>query len=232
MSKGHHKHSHNLGEEVLVARIFWIALVFYVVLQVFLTVSDAGLLSMRIFESGGFSVVGSTIVRVWQEQLKPLFIIFDVALLIALGIALVKVWPIRQTIAIFHNPHAHGAHGDSHAAPHGAPAAPTRNPLVLKHWTDIVRRANTGTPENLRWAMMEADALVDLVLKERQLPGETMADRLANFRREDSKHIDKLWDAHRLRNEIAHTPGFKINTRQAERSLFAYRDFLKELKAF
>lgn len=231
--KGPHKHSHNLAEEVLIARLFWIIIVGLFFLEVFLKLSDKGLVSMRIFEEGGFTLMGQAMFDFWSQSLQPIFLVLNVLSLGIFIFAVIKVWPIRQTIAIFHNPHAHGGgHGTGHGAEHGTPVGPVHNPMILKHWTDIVRRANTGTPENLRWAIMEADALVDTVLKERQMPGETMADRLANFRREDSKHIDKLWDAHRLRNEIAHTPGFAMTTRQAEKALFTYRDFLKELKAF
>jgi hypothetical protein len=44
--------------------------------------------------------------------------------------------------------------------------------------------------------------------------------------------IDKVFDAHRLRNELAHTPGYSMTSVQAEKALFAFRDFLKELKEF
>jgi len=226
-----HKHSHNLNQEVIVARIFWLVIIVYFLLEVFLALNRYDLLGPRLMESGGFSLFWGAITDIWRYRLGPIFMGLSA---IAFGIfvfSLFKVWPIRQKISIFSNPHAH-SHGAHSHAEHGTPALPARNPAVLKHWTDIVRRANTGTPENLRWAVMEADALVDLVLKERQLSGETMADRLANFRRDEYKTIDKLWDAHKLRNEIAHTPGFRITSQKAERALFAYRDFLKEIKAF
>ena len=229
-----HKHSHNLEQEVFVAKVFWLIVVLYFLLQLFLEMSTYDIVGGKLFSGAGIALFWTALSDVWQHRLGPVFIVLDIACVLIMLYSIVKVWPIRQKISIFSNPHAHGgAHGPADAAGHGAtPAAPVHNPAVLKHWTDIVKRANTGTPENLRWAVMEADALVDMVLKERQTLGDTMADRLANFRREDYKTVDKLWDAHRLRNDIAHTPGFRMTSRQAEKALLSFRDFLKELKAF
>lgn len=230
-----HKHSHNLEQEVIVARVFWLVVALIFGLQLFLAMDERQLISSRLVESGGPGLFWESVKYAWLVWMKPIFIGLNILCLGVFIVSVINVWPIRQKITVFSNPHAHGhggGHGEGHDAAHGAHGKPAHNPQVLKHWTDIVRRANTGTPENLRWAIMESDALVDFVLKERGTPGETMADRLANFRREDYKAIDKLWDAHKLRNEIAHTPGFQLNTRQAEKALFAFRDFLKELKAF
>lgn len=107
-----------------------------------------------------------------------------------------------------------------------------KDPVILQHWTSVVRRANTGTPENLRLAILEGDALVETFLKKRGYEGETFADRLKHFSSDQVKSLDGLWRAHKLRNEIAHTPGFTINAKQAETAILGFRNFLKELGAF
>ncbi len=233
MSHGPHK-SHNIPQEIIVARVFWLVIIVYFGLELFLGLTKYNLLSHRLIEAGGMTLLWETVTAVWMTWLKPVFIVLDILCVIIAVYSAIKVWPKAGKISVFKKPggHGHDANGPAHGGTAAATGAPQHNPAVIKHWTDIVKRANTGSPENLRWAIMESDALVDLVIKEKGLPGDTMADRLANFRREEYKTIDKMWDAHRLRNEIAHTPGFKISTRQAEKALFAYRDFLKELKAF
>lgn len=60
----------------------------------------------------------------------------------------------------------------------------------------------------LKHAVMEADKLVDFVLKKKGYAGETFADRL----RSAEKYIDRatyqnLWDGHKIRNQIAHDNG-------------------------
>ncbi len=235
--KHHGHHSHNLDQEVIVARLFWVVIILFFLLGLFLALNDYDLLGPRLVEDGGMTLFWKAITDVWFGRMMPVFIVLNILCFGVLAYSVIKVWPIRQKISIFHKPAGHGHGHDDHGAGHGAtahaePAKPKHNPVVLKHWSAIVKRANTGTPENIRWSIMEADALVDFVLKERQMLGDTMADRLGNFRRDDYKTIDKLWDAHKLRNEIAHTPGFQVKSRQAERALVAYRDFLKEIKAF
>jgi len=225
-----HKHSHNLSQEVIVWNIFWVVIIAYFLLQLFLSLDKSNLLGAKIFSTEGLSQFWQVLVFSFQKKISPIFIGLDIALFGIFAWSLISVWPIKPKFPITRNPHAHGHAGSGNgAATSGVPAT---NPAILKHWTDVVRRANTGTPENLRWAIMESDALVDLVLKQRELIGETMADRLAHFRRDDYKTIDRLWEAHKLRNEIAHTPGFRITAKASERALFAYRDFLKEIKAF
>ncbi len=225
--KHHAHHSHLIGPEVTVLRTGIVFFVLYFLSNIVLSASKRGLLENYSFSSDFFGSLWQAISDVWLYRLGPIFIVLDVVLLGVLIFSVVKVWPLRQKLVVFGKAHSHAGAG------HGqSPTPRKRNPLVLRHWTDIVRRANTGKPENLRWSILEADALVDLVLKEMQLPGEQMAERLTQLSPRSIKTLNKLWDAHRLRNEIAHTPGFNITTRQAEQALFSYRDFLKELRAF
>jgi len=110
--------------------------------------------------------------------------------------------------------------------------ATPQDPVVLKHWVSVIRRANTGTPENLRLAILEADSLVDTFLKRRGYAGDTFADRLKHFSPETTRTLDGLWSAHKIRNHIAHTPGFIVSAKEAEIALTNYKNFLKELGAF
>ena len=245
---GHHMHGELFDQEKMVILGSVLLFFLYFVLEISMEGLRAGLYDTG--SLGGFtSRLWEIIVIVWQKEIFPVFAIFDI-LLIFIGLyAIVRVWPMRQSIKLFGlKPHSHGAHGHSHGhAPssvgHGIPGTPgftpaapahaqTGNPATLKHWANIVHRANTGTIENLRWAVMEADALVDFVMKQRGIDGEGMAERLQNARWAGSKLIDKVFDAHRLRNELAHTPGYQLTSQHAERALFAFRDFLKELKEF
>lgn len=57
----------------------------------------------------------------------------------------------------------------------------------------------------LKHAVLEADKLVDYMLKKKGYAGETFADRLRNA----EKHINhtiyqSVWDGHKIRNTIAH----------------------------
>lgn len=236
VSPGHHIHDHMMNQEKWV---LWSAIVLFFMyfgLEFWFIGDKLGLFN-DITSSGFFPLLIKTIVTVWKTKLLRIFVVLNI-MLILLGLyALVNVWPLRQNMKVFglkpHGAHGHDAHGHSPAANAKAPHPQhTGNPATLKHWSSIVHRANTGTPENLRWAVMEADALVDHVLRSRGIAGDTMADRLQNARWAGAKLVDRVFDAHRLRNELAHTPGYQMTSKQAERALFTFRDFLKELKEF
>lgn len=186
-----------------------------------------GLFTVATFKNGFTLLAGELIVETWTHWIAPLFIVADVFLLFILVFSTVKVWHIRGRLSITDPPtHTHGpGHGEGDAKP-------KKNPAILKYWTAIIKKANTGTPENLRSAVLEADALVDFFLKQAGYTGEHMADRLGQISRTGIKSIEGAWETHRLRNDIAHTPGFVVTSKQAEKALLAVRDFLKEMQAF
>lgn len=100
-----------------------------------------------------------------------------------------------------------------------------------ERWGGIMRRASKAPPQSLVLAIIEADKCVDDALKELGLSGEHMADRLERLTPNDYPSLDRLWRAHRVRNELVHTPDYSIDPRDAEEVLKIYERFLKELGA-
>lgn len=100
-----------------------------------------------------------------------------------------------------------------------------------ERWEGIMRRARKTPPQSLVLAIIEADKCVDDALKALGLPGEHMADRLEQLAADDYPSLDRLWRAHRVRNELVHTPDFSVDPRDAEEVLKIYEKFLKELGA-
>ena len=117
------------------------------------------------------------------------------------------------------------------------PAAPGKNvpaqkdPETAKRFASLKERLTVPTSENLRLAVIEGDALVDSFLKRAGYEGEHMADRLSQLSAGEVPALERLWDAHRLRNNIVHTPGAAISSHEARAAMKAYEDFLKELGA-
>ncbi|MEI8143045.1 MAG: hypothetical protein WCG48_00270 [Candidatus Berkelbacteria bacterium] len=67
----------------------------------------------------------------------------------------------------------------------------------------------------LNHAVLEADKLVDFVLKLKGYQGETFADRLRNSQADLSKNIyNDLWEGHKVRNQIAHENELRISNRE------------------
>ncbi len=93
-------------------------------------------------------------------------------------------------------------------------------------WQRIMKLSSK--PDTASLAVIEADKLLDRVLKDGRYRGETMADRLANaagvFR--DYNAIRRV---HRLRNRLVHEAGIQAGCRQAAGALKVYRRGLKSL---
>jgi hypothetical protein len=58
---------------------------------------------------------------------------------------------------------------------------------------------------HLKSCVIEADKLLDHVFKQKYIQGETMGDRLKNAQRYFGRdQYNKVWQAHKLRNRLAH----------------------------
>lgn len=106
-----------------------------------------------------------------------------------------------------------------------------QNPVTLNAWKKVESKLKDGSADSLRLAIVEADGVVDEVLKRMNLGGETFADRLSHLSAEKYPSLERLWDAHRVRNNLVHTPDFEISAMEAEETIAAYEAFLKEVKA-
>lgn len=88
-----------------------------------------------------------------------------------------------------------------------------------------------GTQESdWRVAILEADSLLEEVLKEKGFSGETLNELLNSARESGFRHIQDAWDAHIYRNEIAHK-GIEAEITQVKGRLMIkkYQNFFEEL---
>jgi len=101
--------------------------------------------------------------------------------------------------------------------------------LVLHKWKDI--EAYTEE-KRLKEALMEADKLVDFVLRRLNVRGKTFAERLklAKSLFSDSNY-QALWEAHKLRNKLMHEVNFHLSDYHGETAIDAFYNALKNLKA-
>ena len=93
-------------------------------------------------------------------------------------------------------------------------------------WQRIMKLASRSDTASL--AVIEADKLLDRVLKDGRYRGETMADRLADAANA-FKDYNAIRRVHRLRNRLVHETGAQAGRRQAEGALKVYRRGLKNL---
>ena len=103
--------------------------------------------------------------------------------------------------------------------------------VMRERWDKVAKKFALGTPEAITLAVIEADKIVDDALKSLGLEGEHMADRLEQLSSDEVKSLDAVWRAHRLRNNLVHSPDFKASPEESEKALDSFERFLKEVKA-
>ncbi|OGB73312.1 hypothetical protein A3K24_00315 [candidate division Kazan bacterium RIFCSPHIGHO2_01_FULL_44_14] len=79
-------------------------------------------------------------------------------------------------------------------------------------------------------AIFEADKLLNYVLQQRQVAGSNLGERLRNSRSLFG-NVDVAWQAHKVRNELAHNIDTRLTRLQVERTIDNFRRALKQLGA-
>lgn len=98
-------------------------------------------------------------------------------------------------------------------------------------WQSILDHIETESQNDWRHAILEADIMLDDLLDKLGLPGETMGDKLKAVEKSDFTTIDSAWEAHKVRNQIAHEGGdFVLTQREARRVIDLYKKVFEEFE--
>ena len=98
-----------------------------------------------------------------------------------------------------------------------------------ERWQEILDLVNSDNPSNWRLAIIEADIMLDDLLKRLGYLGDTLGERLRSIDAATFKMLDQAWEAHRVRNQIAHEGSDYILTqREARRVIELYRQVFTE----
>ena len=95
---------------------------------------------------------------------------------------------------------------------------------------EIEHQLKQDNPSSYHMSVLNADKLVDQVLKRRGISGKTMGERMKNSATLFSD-LNGIWSAHKLRNKIAHESDVKITYQEARYALASFRKALKDLGA-
>jgi hypothetical protein len=93
-------------------------------------------------------------------------------------------------------------------------------------WLKIEALLNSA--EGRKLAIIEADKLLDRALRERGYKGDSTGERLKSAGRRLGS-INRLWAAHKLRNQLVHETGLSLSEGQARQALQSFHRGLREL---
>lgn len=102
-------------------------------------------------------------------------------------------------------------------------------PLRNNRWENLLKYLESENESDWKLAILEADKLLDELVTKLGYPGENLGERLRAVEPADFKTLQQAWEAHKVRNRLAHEHGFKLSHREAKRviELFAavFREF-------
>ncbi|MFC1756917.1 hypothetical protein ACFLZC_02060 [Patescibacteria group bacterium] len=98
-------------------------------------------------------------------------------------------------------------------------------------WDGIKKHIDSDNESDWRMAVLEADSLMEDIIKKIGYKGETFGDRLSKVKSSQLKSIDEVWFAHKMRNRIAHEgKRFKLTKGSAQKIIDSYEKAFKELE--
>lgn len=96
--------------------------------------------------------------------------------------------------------------------------------------SDVMTHIGSDNPNDWKLAIIEADIILDQALKSAGYGGGSLGERLKSISPNQLKSLDAAWNAHKVRNQIAHEGAdFILTRRMAEETIKQYRMVFGEL---
>jgi len=98
-------------------------------------------------------------------------------------------------------------------------------------WLEILEHLNSHNENDWRLAIIEADLILEEMMTHIGYRQETLGEKLKAVEKSDFNTIEKAWEAHKIRNRIAHKgSSFKISNHEASRVIGLYQDVFEEFE--
>jgi hypothetical protein len=96
-------------------------------------------------------------------------------------------------------------------------------------WKLVEEHINSDDQNKWKLAILESDIILAEMLDKLSLPGESIGEKLKAVESSDFETIEQAWEAHKIRNAIAHQGSdFLLNQREAKRVIGLYASVFKE----
>jgi len=142
--------------------------------------------------------------------------LFSLAGLIALVYIMMRLYEVRKREEAYY--------GTVLIAPESAEVSP--------RWAHIQALIGSESPSEWREAIIEADIMLDDMLARQGYTGDGVGERLQQVERADLNTLQDAWEAHKVRNQIAHQgSSFDLSQTLASRTVARYEAVFREFGA-
>ena len=98
-------------------------------------------------------------------------------------------------------------------------------------WKLVEEHIKSDDANKWKLAILEADIILSELLETLNLPGDSIGEKLKSVEESDFDHIEQAWEAHKIRNVIAHQGSdFLLTQREAKRVIKLYESVFEEFK--
>ena len=95
-------------------------------------------------------------------------------------------------------------------------------------WEQVLEHLSSDNPNDWQAAVIEADKILEEMVRRLPTTGDTLGERLKNIEPSDFNTLHQAWEAHRVRNRIAHDSDFVLTRREARQAVDNYRAVFEE----
>ncbi len=152
------------------------------------------------------------IIHILAYGLSALFIL-------GIGWTIANLSALNKEIYAFYNP----------VVPVADPLNVTAPKKFALRWERVMSHLNSQNANDWKFAILEADIMLDDLLDILGYLGSTMSDKLKSVNPGDFKTLESAWEGHKIRNTIAHEGAeYVLGDREARRVIDLYRSVFTE----
>ncbi len=103
---------------------------------------------------------------------------------------------------------------------------------MAKRWKRIQKMADSGIESNYKLALIEADDLLDNVLKNKGFSGETFEEKIKQAGEIQIPDSERILQAHQTRNQAVYEPDYQLEAERLREILEVYKETIKNVEFF
>lgn len=98
-------------------------------------------------------------------------------------------------------------------------------------WERIIELINSPNSSDWRLAIIEADVMLEELLRKAGYDGDSIGEMLKAVDRSDFLTLEAAWEAHKIRNAVAHQGAdYPLNEREAKHAVSLFESVFREFK--
>ncbi len=99
-----------------------------------------------------------------------------------------------------------------------------------RSWEAVLAKMESTNASDWKFAIIQADSILDDILKHSGFVGENMGDRLKQINPSQMDSLNDIWEAHKVRKDLAHSPDRPITQEEARHVIARFEKAFRELK--